>query len=159
MNYWLVKTEEDTYPIDQLKIDKETLWDGVRNFQARNYLTSMKIGDIVFIYHSNTETPGIVGMATISKEAVADPLQFEKNSDYFDKRATKEKPLWFSPTLKFKTKFSKLISLSNLREMKEVEDSPLLRKGNRLSVMPIDKKEAEAFLRHLGLPLKKEEVK
>ncbi len=145
MNYWLVKTEEDVYSIDQLKKDTETLWDGVRNFQARNYLTSMKKGDQVFIYHSNSEIIGIVGLATISKEAIPDPLQYNKDSDYFDKRSTKEKPLWFSPTLKFKTKFSNRISLNDIREIKELVDCPLLRKGNRLSVMPISKIEAETL--------------
>jgi predicted RNA-binding protein with PUA-like domain len=146
MNYWLVKTEEDVYPIDQLKQDVETLWDGVRNFQARNYLTSMEKGDQIFIYHSNAEIPGITGLASISKTAVPDPLQFLKDSDYFDKRATKEKPLWFSPTLKFKAKFKNKISLEDLRNIKELKDSPLLRKGNRLSVMPINETEAKVLL-------------
>ncbi len=146
MNYWLVKTEEDVYPIDQLKKDKETLWDGVRNFQARNFLTSMKKGDQVFIYHSNTENPGIVGLATVSKEAIPDPLQYQTKSDYFDKRATKEKPLWFSPTLKFKSKFPKKITLTEIKEIKELADCPLVRKGNRLSVMQLSESESKVLL-------------
>ena len=146
MNYWLVKTEEDVYPIEKLKKDKETLWDGVRNFQARNYLTSMKAGDMVFIYHSNAEVLGIVGMATISKEAIPDPLQFKKDSDYFDKRSTKEKPLWFSPTLKFKEIFKTRITLSDMKQNKELADCQVIKKGNRLSVLPITKKEASALL-------------
>ena len=90
MNYWLVKTEEDVYPISQLKKEKETLWDGVRNYQARNYLKTMKKGDLVFIYHSNSKVTGIVGCADVSKSAVADPLQFIKSSDYYDEKASKE---------------------------------------------------------------------
>lgn len=146
MNYWLVKTEEDVYPIEKLKKDKETLWDGVRNFQARNYLTSMKTGDLVFIYHSNSEELGVVGMASISKEAIPDPLQFKKDSDYFDKRSTKEKPLWFSPTLKFKEIFGKRITLSEIKHKEELANCPLVKKGNRLSVFPITKNEASALL-------------
>lgn len=146
MNYWLVKTEEDIYPIDQLKKDLETLWDGVRNFQARNYLTSMNKGDQVFIYHSNAEIPGITGIAVISKTAIPDPLQFLTGSDYHDKRSTKEKPLWFSPTFKFKFKFKNKIALEELRNIKELKDSPLLRKGNRLSVMPLTESEAKVLL-------------
>lgn len=146
MNYWLVKTEEDVYPISKLKKDKETLWDGVRNFQARNFLQSMKKGDLVFIYHSNADVPGIAGLGVVSKEAVPDPLQFKKDSDYFDKRATKDKPLWFSPTIKYKSSFKEVLSLAALREIKELSDSALLRKGNRLSVIGLSEKEASSIL-------------
>jgi predicted RNA-binding protein with PUA-like domain len=144
---WLVKTEEDVYPITQLKEDKETLWDGVRNYQARNYLKEMKKGDLVFIYHSNSDPTGIVGLAEISAEAVPDPLQFIKKSDYFDEKASKENPRWFSPTLKFKKHFSKIISLKEIKELSFMNDSPLVGKGNRLSVIPISDMQSEKLLK------------
>jgi predicted RNA-binding protein with PUA-like domain len=146
--YWLVKTELDVYPITQLKKDKETLWDGVRNYQARNYLKEMKKGDIVFIYHSNSEITGIVGLAEVSKEAVPDPLQFSKKSDYFDEKATLENPRWFSPTLKFKKEFSETITLSEMKNFSFMKDSPLIGKGNRLSVIPITEDQATNLMKH-----------
>ncbi|HMO18301.1 MAG TPA: EVE domain-containing protein [Oligoflexia bacterium] len=146
MNYWLVKTEEDVYPIDSLKKDKETSWDGVRNYQARNFLKEMKKNDLVFIYHSNATTTGITGLAEVKKTAEPDELQFDKKSDYFDPASTRDNPRWFAPTLKFKEKFKNILSLSEMKEVKELKNSQLLKKGNRLSVMPMSKNEAEAIL-------------
>jgi len=145
MTYWLVKTEEDVYPIDALKTDKETSWDGVRNYQARNFLTSMKKGDLVFIYHSNAKVPGISGLAEVKKVAEPDVLQFDKKSDYFDPAATPENPRWFAPTLKFKQKFPEILSLEQIKSIKALGNSKLLQKGNRLSVLPISDQEAEAI--------------
>lgn len=141
MNYWLVKTEPNVYSIDDLKKDKTTAWDAVRNYQARNFLTSMKKGDLVIVYHSNAKPPGIIGLATVAKEAYPDELQFDKKSNYFDAKATKESPRWFSPDLKFKKKFAALISLDELRDEKKLSDMVLLRKGSRLSVIPVTKVE------------------
>ncbi len=135
--YWLVKTEEDVYPIDQLKKDKETLWDCVRNYQARNFLKEMEKGDLVFIYHSNSKLTGVAGLAEVSQEAVADPQQFDKKSDYFDEKATVENPRWFSPKLKFKKQFAKVLTLSEIKELAYMKDSALTNKGNRLSVLPL----------------------
>jgi len=147
MNYWLVKTEEDVYPIDKLKGDKKTPWDGVRNYQARNFLTSMKKGDLVFIYHSNTEKPGIVGLAEVNKVAEPDQLQFDKKSDYFDPKSTPENPRWFAPILAFKEKFSESLSLNELKSLPFMKDSRLIQKGNRLSVIPLEKIAAEGILK------------
>jgi len=137
MSYWLVKSEPVTYGINALERDKETLWEGVRNYQARNFLQSMEVGDLVLFYHSNAEPPGVAGVAAVSKTAVADPTQFKKNSDYYDEKATKDKPRWFCPTIKFKQKFAKLISIEMLREQKGLQKMQLLQRGNRLSVMPL----------------------
>lgn len=145
-NYWLVKTEEDVYPISQLKIDKKTIWDCVRNYQARNYLTSMKKGDLVLIYHSNSKVTGVAGLAEVSKEYIPDPTQFDKKSDYYDPKATSEKPRWFSPTLSFKEQFKNVIPLSLLKEQAGLKDCPLLRQGNRLSVLPLTAKQAEIIM-------------
>lgn len=146
MNYWLVKTEEDVYPIDALKKDKNTPWDGVRNYQARNFLKEMQKNDLVFIYHSNAKITGIAGLGVISKTAEPDKLQFDPKSDYYDPKSSKDSPRWFAPTISFKKKFSEIITLDNLRNLPFMNDSKLLQKGNRLSVIPISKKEAEGIL-------------
>lgn len=147
MNYWLVKSEPDVYSLSDLKRDKTTFWDGVRNYQARNFLKEMKKGDEVLYYHSNAEQIGIVGIATIHKEAYPDPSQFDKKSKYFDEKATKEKPRWFCPDLKFKKAFKNILTLSELKEVKELSEMRLIKKGNRLSVIPVTKKEYNKILK------------
>ena len=102
MQYWLMKSEPDVFSIDDLKKQKQTTWDGVRNYQARNFMMNdMQVGDLVLFYHSNAKPPGIAGLATVSKKAEPDPTQFDKKSEYFDPKATKEKPRWFCVKVKF----------------------------------------------------------
>jgi predicted RNA-binding protein with PUA-like domain len=149
MNYWLVKTEEDVYPIDELKKDKETTWDGVRNYQARNFLQDMKKGDTVFVYHSNAKTTGIAGLASVKKEAEPDLLQFDRKSPYYDPKSSKEAPRWFAPTLSFKKKFSSILTLEEMKTLPYMKNSRLLQKGNRLSVLPITEEEATKLLAHI----------
>ena len=140
MNYWLVKTEPHVYSIDDLKHDKVTAWTGVRNYQARNFLTSMEVGDTVLIYHSNAKPPGIVGVGVVKAKAKPDETQFEKNGHYFDPKATLEKPRWFCPDIRFSEKFGRMISLDELREQQSLEELLLLKRGSRLSVTPVDQK-------------------
>lgn len=135
--YWLVKTEASVYSIDDFKRDKSTVWGGVRNYQARNLLKQMKVGDRVFFYHSVEEPTGIVGLAQVQKGAYPDPTQFDRKSEYFDVKSSKEVPRWFAPDLKFVKKFAKPLSLSSLRERKELKDMLLLKRGMRLSVQPV----------------------
>lgn len=139
MQYWLAKSEPDTYSIDDLKRDKKTLWEGVRNYQARNNLKAMQPGDQILFYHSNATPPGVIGIAQVSKAAQPDPTQFDKESDYYDAKATPENPRWFCPEVIFKEKFSEIIPLEILRNTKVLTDLPLVQKGTRLSVMPISK--------------------
>lgn len=143
---WLLKTEPETFSIDDLKRDKKTAWDSVRNYQARNFLSSMAVGDLCLIYHSNAEPPGVVGVAKVSKKAFPDPLQFDKKSDYYDEKATLEKPRWFCPEISFIKKLPRIIPLSELREAKELKNLALLQKGSRLSVLPVSEKEYETIL-------------
>ncbi len=145
MNYWLVKTEEEVYPIDALKKDKSTPWDGVRNYQARNYLKEMKKGDLVFVYHSNANVTGIAGLASVSRTAEPDALQFNKKSPYYDPKSSQDNPRWFAPVLSYKKKFSEVITLDTLHTLPCMKDSKLLQKGNRLSVLPLSEKEAEGL--------------
>ncbi|MEZ5507717.1 MAG: EVE domain-containing protein [Gammaproteobacteria bacterium] len=140
MGYWLFKSEPDTFSIDDLKARgvKGEPWDGVRNYQARNMLRDeVKKGDLVFFYHSNTDVPGIVGIAEVIKPAFPDPSQFNPESDYFDPKATPENPRWFCPQVKFHSKFKGTISLDQLKQIPALADMALVRKGNRLSIMPV----------------------
>lgn len=138
-----MKTEPDVYSIDDLKKDKTTYWDGVRNYQARNFMKEMQLGDHVLVYHSNASPPGVAGIAKISKAAYPDPTQFDKRSKYYDPKATKEEPRWFCPELRFVKKFKNFVSLPTLREEKKCKEMLVLQKGSRLSVQPVDEKHFE----------------
>jgi predicted RNA-binding protein with PUA-like domain len=142
--YWLMKSEPDVYSLDHLKKDGTTWWSGVRNYQARNFMMKdMQVGDVVLFYHSNAEPPGIAGIAQVSKAAEADPTQFDKKSEYFDPKATKEKPNWFCVQVKFSSKFKNFISLDDLRATKALSEMLVLKKGQRLSIQPVTAKEFE----------------
>lgn len=141
MNYWLLKSDVADYPITQLKKDKKTLWTGVRNYQARNYMTrDMKVGDLALFYHSG-EYPGVVGVAKITKKAEPDPTQFLKSDSRFDPKATKEKPIWFSVEVGFVKELKNLVSLDVMRKTKGLETMLVLKRGNRLSITPVTEKE------------------
>ena len=140
-SYWLMKSEPSVYGIDDLERDGSTHWDGVRNFRARNYMRSMKVGDGVFFYHSNANPKAIVGLARVVKEAYPDHTQFDSKSDYYEKRATKEKPYWFMVDVGFVTKLPEPLSLEKLREVPGLEGMALLKKGQRLSVQPVTEEE------------------
>lgn len=136
-----MKTEPDVFSIDDLKKNKTTLWEGVRNYQARNHMTSMKVGDGILFYHSSCEVPGVSGLAIVNKTAVPDPAQFDKKSEYFEKRATKEKPVWFCVEVKFVEKFDQGYTLEQIRNDSALADMLVIRKGQRLSVQPVSKKD------------------
>ena len=139
MNYWLMKSEPDAFSIDDLKRKKREPWDGVRNYQARNFMRDdMRPGDRVFFYHSNCNPPGIVGIAQVATDAYPDPSQFDPNSKYFDPGSSRDKPRWMLVDVKFVKKLKRTISLEELKADQALVEMPLLRKGNRLSVMPID---------------------
>lgn len=142
MNYWLMKSEPNCFSIDDLikAPKKTTYWDGVRNYQARNMLRDeIKKGDQVFYYHSNTKIPGIVGIAEVVKEGYPDFTAFDPNSDHPDPSSTEENPRWFMVDIQFKEKFKDVISLETLKACPELQGMRLLQKGNRLSVMPVEK--------------------
>lgn len=152
MKYWLMKSEPDVFSIDQLKKDSTTWWEGVRNYQARNFMMKdMEVGDQVLFYHSNAEPPGVAGLAVVSKKAEPDKLQFDKKSEYFDPKATKEKPIWFCVEVKFDKKFPELVSLQDLRDNDKLKDMLVLAKGSRLSIQPVDKKHFDIVKKMGGL--------
>lgn len=141
MNYWLMKSEESDYSIDDLKRDKKASWDGVRNYQARNYMRDdMRVGDTVFFYHSNGKPSAIVGLAKVYKEAHPDMTAFDKRDSHFDPKSKKDSPTWFLVDIQFVKKFTEPLSLTALRADKKLEGMLLLQKGQRLSVMPVSQK-------------------
>jgi predicted RNA-binding protein with PUA-like domain len=138
MPHWLVKTEPDCYSIDDLERDKKTFWDGVRNYQARNYLRDgMKLGDLVLFYHSSTEIPAIVGVAKVVKESYPDHTAFDPKNDHYDPKSKRETPTWMMVDLAFERKIDPPISLESLRGLKDLSKMVLLQKGSRLSVQPV----------------------
>ncbi|WP_233843569.1 EVE domain-containing protein [Dyella sp. 2HG41-7] len=142
MNYWLMKSEPDTFSIDDLKRKKREAWDGVRNYQARNFMRDeMRVGDSVFFYHSNCAEPGIAGIAEVACDAYPDPSQFDPKSKYFDPGSSRDNPRWMLVDVKFVKKLKRVITLDELKNHPAIADMRLLRKGNRLSVMPVEANE------------------
>ena len=145
MRYWLMKSEPDVYSIDHLAQDKKTYWDGVRNYQARNFMRDdMKPGDRVFFYHSNAEPSGIAGVCEVASAGYPDPSQFDKKDVHYDPDSKKDKPSWFCVDVKFLKKFSRLLSLEELKGVKGLEKMLLIQRGQRLSVQPVLEKEWKA---------------
>jgi|TARA_B110000977_G_scaffold16205_1_gene19857 predicted RNA-binding protein with PUA-like domain len=142
MQYWLMKSEPSEYSIDHLKRDKIEHWDGVRNYQARNMMRDqMKKGDLAFLYHSNCDEIGIIGVMTIHKESYPDHTAFDSKDKHYDPKSDPDNPRWFMVDVKYKRKMKRVISLQELREKNGLEDMALVRKGNRLSVMPVNEDE------------------
>jgi len=137
VKYWLMKSELNVYPWDKLVSDGSTHWDGIRNYQARNFMRDkMKLGDLVLFYHSNCKPPHIAGIAKICKESYPDFTSWDVNSNYYDEKSTPENPRWFMVDIEPVGK-TKKISLPEMRENPLLEGMPLLRKGSRLSVQPV----------------------
>lgn len=147
MNYWLMKSEPNVYSIANLKLDKISIWDGVRNYQARNFMREMSVGDLVFFYHSNTKLPGIVGLMRVVESNIADPTQFDLNSEYYDAKSKLDAPRWQTVKVEFVEEFAKIISLDELKEKFSADEILVVRKGNRLSVMPVSEGAAQKILK------------
>ncbi len=141
MKYWLMKSEPGDFSIDDLMraAKKTTPWFGVRNYQARNFIRAMTVGDGVLFYHSNTQVPGIYGVAEVASAAYPDPTQFDRKSPYFDPKATPEEPRWFLVDVRYVRTLARPVSLAQARDHADAlgEDFALIRKGARLSVMPV----------------------
>lgn len=146
MAYWLLKSEPQVFGIHHLKKQKTSIWDGVRNYQARNFLRSMKVGDRAFFYHSSTQEVGIVGLCRVIEADIADPSQFDPKSEYFDSKSRPESPRWWTVKVEFSQAFSRTISLEELRREFGPDDLWVVRKGNRLSVTPVSEAAAKRIL-------------
>jgi predicted RNA-binding protein with PUA-like domain len=151
MQYWLFKTEPDAFSIDDLANMPNLIehWEGISNYQARNFLRDgVKRGDLVFIYHSSCKDEGIVGLAEVVKEGYADHTQFDPESKYYDPKSLEEMPRWIMVDIQFKQKFAQTLTLKKIKRMSEIEDIGLIKKGHRLSIMPVKQNEFEWLLRN-----------
>ncbi len=136
--YWLIKSEPETYGIDHLKADKKTAWTGVRNFLARNYMRDeMKEGDQVLFYHSSCKVPGVYGVAKVASTPYPDPTQFDTASDYYEPRATKDKPVWYLVDIAFVQKLKEPVTLTDIRANSKLKAMAILQPGSRLSITPV----------------------
>lgn len=148
-NYWLMKSEPDVYSIDDLERDGNEGWEGVRNYQARNFMRAMAVGDLAFFYHSSTTPPGVAGVCRISKTAYPDPTQFDKKSEYFDPKSPKESPRWSIVEVEFVEKFDEVVPLQALKDEPLLKDMKVVQKG-RLSVQPANKAHFQQVLKMAG---------
>jgi predicted RNA-binding protein with PUA-like domain len=150
LNYWLIKSEPDAFSIDDLKNapGKKDHWDGIRNYQARNFIRDdMKKGDLAFFYHSNCKPPGIVGICEIVSGAYPDHTAFDPNEKYFDPKSDPENPRWLMMDVKYRRKTRRMISLEEIKQhAAQLDDFPLIRRGNRLSIMPVSRKHWDFIL-------------
>jgi len=150
MKYWLMKSEPQVFSIDDLEKAKNqtTFWDGVRNYQARNFIRDeMKVGDKVIFYHSNSEPPAAAGICEIVKEAYPDFTAFNPDNPHFDPKSKIDSPAWFMVNVKFVKKFSTIVPIEEMRNNKKLINMQLLKRGNRLSVMPITKSEFDEIVK------------
>jgi predicted RNA-binding protein with PUA-like domain len=150
--YWLVKSEPETFSIDDLAHAprQTTCWDGVRNYQARNYLREMAVGDQVLFYHSNADPPSVVGIAEVVRAAYPDDTQFDKRSHHYDATSMVEQPRWDMVDLKYRKKFPSSVPLDRLRQEPKLKGMMLLRKGSRLSVQPVSPAEWTVIVKLAG---------
>ena len=140
---WLMKSEPDVYGYDDLERDGRTPWDGIRNYQARNFMRDeMKVGDRVLFYHSNTQPPGVAGLAEVVSEPYPDPTQFDPTSRYHDPKSTPEAPRWVLVDVAPERRLPRLVTLAEIKADPALAELPLVRRGNRLSIMPVGEAEA-----------------
>lgn len=148
MKYWIFKSEPSTYSIDDMMRDVTTYWNGVRNYQARNFLRDdVKIGDQVLFYHSSCEVPAVVGLCEVVKNGYPDFTAFEPKSEYFDPKSKIDEPTWFMVDIKFVKKFRNPVTLQNIKSNPKLRNLKLVQKGNRLSIIPITKDEFDEILK------------
>ncbi len=149
MNHWLMKSEPEVFGIDHLKAmpKKTEHWDGVRNYQARNMLRDqMKKGDLAFYYHSNCDEPGIVGIVKVVREGYPDRTAFDPESRHYDPKSDPDNPRWYMVDVQFQRTLKRVVTLNELKQHPQMQDCPLVRRGNRLSVMPITKAQWDCVL-------------
>jgi predicted RNA-binding protein with PUA-like domain len=147
MNYWLMKSEPSTFGIDDLARAKNrtTAWDGVRNYQARNFIRSMKKGDLAFFYHSSCDVPGVAGVVSIEREAYPDPTAFDSSHHHYDADSDPADPRWFMVDVKLVRRFDSIVTLEELKShgAGKLKNMIVLKRGNRLSITPVTKAEWE----------------
>lgn len=138
MQYWLMKSEPEAYSLSDLQRDQHTIWDGVRNYQARNLMRdSLQVGDRVLFYHSNASPPGVAGLASVAETGLVDPSQFDAQSPYFDPKASPDNPRWLTVRLRYEATFARFVSLNELKAHPDLSELMVIRRGARLSVQPV----------------------
>jgi predicted RNA-binding protein with PUA-like domain len=149
VNYWLMKSEPDAFSIADLKSrpKKTEHWDGVRNYQARNFMRAMKKGDLAFFYHSSCEVPGVYGIIEIARAAYPDHTAWDPENRHYDPKSTPERPLWFMVDVRFKRELKKPVTLTAIRMQPALKQMRLVQRGSRLSVMPVSAKEWNTILK------------
>jgi len=146
--YWLMKVEPSAYSIDDLARDGSTSWEGVRNYQARNFIRDeMQVGDGVLFYASNADPSGVTGLAEIARAAYPDAFAWKKGHTYFDAASTPEKPLWYAVDIRFVERFPGIVSLETLKSTPGLEEMVVTKKGSRLSIQPVTKREFEIVMK------------
>ncbi|MGO8672395.1 MAG: EVE domain-containing protein [Capsulimonadaceae bacterium] len=151
-NYWLVKSEPSSYSIDDLERDGSTMWDGIRNYQARNYMRDgMRLGDRVLFYHSNADPTGVAGVAQVCREAYPDHTAQDPENPHFDPSATAQNPIWMMVDLSFEAKFSRTVTLSELKTTADLAGIVVAQKGSRLSVQPVSEEHFKTIVRMAAL--------
>ncbi|MEI6830779.1 MAG: EVE domain-containing protein [Synechococcaceae cyanobacterium ELA445] len=150
MAFWLMKSEPEVYGIGHLQREGSTLWDGIRNYQARNFMRTMEVGDRAFFYHSNTQPPGIVGLMEVIETHLTDPSQFDPTSKYFDGASKAESPRWDCARLRYLRTFAGQLTLEQLRQEFSAEELGVVRQGNRLSILPVSEPSAKRIFTLLG---------
>jgi predicted RNA-binding protein with PUA-like domain len=148
MNYWLMKSEPDVFSFEDLKacIKQTEPWDGIRNYQARNFMRDdMQIGDLILFYHSNTNPPGVAGIAEVASKPYPDPTAFDKKSKYYDPKSDPKNPRWILIDVRFKADIVRQVSLEEMKSMPELVNMRALQRGNRLSIMPTTRSEFQAI--------------
>jgi predicted RNA-binding protein with PUA-like domain len=145
VRHWLMKSEPDVYSIDDLARDGSTPWEGVRNYQARNHMRHMALGDLILFYHSSTAPPGVAGIGRVSREAYPDKTQFDPRSEYFDPKSTRDDPRWSNVDVELVEKLPRLVTLEELKTDARLETMLVRRRGMRLSVQPVE----EPHFRHV----------
>jgi predicted RNA-binding protein with PUA-like domain len=151
VQYWLMKTEPSTYSIDDLKREKVTHWEGIRNYQARNFMRDqMKIGDLVLVYHSNANPPGVAGIGEVCSSPYADFFSWDIQSEYFDPKSTPQKPRWVMVDIKFVAKFSYYVTLNEIKQNIALQEMMVIKKGMRLSIQPVNELDFKEIVKRGG---------
>lgn len=148
--YWLMKSEPDVYSIDDLARERVGTWEGVRNYQARNYMRTMRAGDLAFLYHSSVEPPGLAGLMRVQREAYVDPTQFDPKSPYYDDKSKPEAPRWDRVDVEFIERLPRFVTLEELKADPKCEGMLVIKRGMRLSVQPVEKPAFAHLLKRAG---------
>ena len=154
VRYWLMKSEPDVYSIDDLRRDETESWEGVRNYQARNFMREMAVGDLAIFYHSNAKPPGAAGVCKIVRAAYPDDTQFDRKSKYHDPKSKPDDPRWSMVDVQFVEKFGDVVSLQSLKDDEKLDGMRVTQRGSRLSVQPVDKPHFKRVLQIAGAKTK-----